>query len=126
MLLTHLSVQAEPVGDVPALQPQLCLPCSAQGVLPNKAGAETVKPDFCNQGLFLKPPASLRMSQLLAVRMCSVSRPVLLVKPCWEMMSTPHRPRQLLQLRQNRWRLPSLGTSCSPGSRHQVYVKLAD
>lgn len=72
----YLGVQAEPLGDVPVLQTPWemspsptapALPRSAQDVLPNKTGAEMVKPDFCNQDPFLKPPASLRMSQLLVI-----------------------------------------------------------
>lgn len=56
--------QAEPMGDVPALQPQLC---SAMDALRGKVGAERVKPDFCKQHWLLKTPASLRMSQLLVI-----------------------------------------------------------
>lgn len=92
-------------GRCPHPAAQLC--SNQHWLLLSKAGAEMVKPAFCNQILSLKhtciseDESAARRLNVLCASPCPA------VKPSWGVMSTQHQPPQFRQLRQNRWRCPA-------------------
>lgn len=122
----HAGCAGRAHGRCPSLAAP-ALPRSALDALGNKVGAARVKPDFCKQDWFLKTPASLRMSQLLVIQMCSASHPVLPVHPI-QLGDDAHSALTLSAAAAQAEPLAAAqpGHSHSPGSRHQVCVKPAD